>query len=56
MMNLGHRGIIAASIGMKTFGDMVNTLPSAESPFDRDNILINSEILVLYGTRSNLPS
>ena len=42
MMNQVHRGITVASIDMKTFRDMVNTLPSAESPFDPDNMLIDS--------------
>ena len=41
-MNPGHRGITVASIDMKMFRDMVNTLPSAESPFDPGNILIDS--------------
>ena len=42
MMNQGNRGITVASIDMKTFNEMVNTLPSAQSPFDPDNILIDS--------------
>ena len=44
MMNQGHRGIIVASIDMKPFRDMVNTLPSAESPFVPDNVLIDSDL------------
>ena len=36
------RGVTVASITMKTFNEMVNTLPPAESPFDPDSILIDS--------------
>ena len=42
MMHQGHRGITVASIDIKTFRDMVNTLPSAESPVDPEYILIDS--------------
>ena len=42
MMNQGYRGIIFASIDMKTFNGMMNTLPPAESPFVPEKILIDS--------------
>ena len=35
------RGITVASITMKKFNEMENTLPYADSPFDLDNILID---------------
>ena len=41
MMNNGDRGSTVTSPDMKTFRDMVNTRPSAESPFDPDHILID---------------
>ena len=36
------RGVTVASITMKTFNEMVNTLPPAEPPLDPDNTLIDS--------------
>ena len=40
-MNRGDRGITFPAISKKKFNDLVN-LPPAESPFDPDNILIDS--------------
>ena len=36
------REVTVASITMKMFNDMVNTLPYAEPPFDPDNILTDN--------------
>ena len=41
MMNKGERGITFPAMDMKIFKEMVN-LPPAQSPFDPDNILIDS--------------
>ena len=40
-MNRGDRGITFPAISMEQFNDLVN-LPPAQSPFDPDNILIDS--------------
>ena len=40
-MNKGDKGIIFPAMSMKQFNELVN-LPPAQSPFDPDNILIDS--------------
>ena len=53
-MNMRDRGITFPAMSMKQFNDLVN-LPPSQSPFDPDNILIDSgSDISLVGIRTCL--